>query len=95
MAAYLIVNVEVLDPVRYPEYIKAVPASLAQYGGKFIVRGGKAEALEGTYQPKRVVVIEFENAARARQWWSSPEYAEAKALRQSIARTDLLIVEGV
>jgi uncharacterized protein (DUF1330 family) len=95
MAAYLIVNVEVLDPVRYPEYIKAVPASLARYGGKFIVRGGKAEALEGTYQPKRVVVIEFETAERARQWWSSPEYAEAKALRQSIARTDLLIVEGV
>jgi uncharacterized protein (DUF1330 family) len=95
MAAYVVVNVEVLDPVRYPDYVKAVPATLAAYGGRFLVRGGKAETLEGTYQPRRFVIIEFESVERARAWWSSAEYAAPKALRQSIARTDLLIVEGV
>ena len=95
MAAYVVVNVEVLDPVRYQDYVKAVPATLAAYGGRFLVRGGKAESLEGTYQPRRFVIIEFESVERARAWWSSAEYAGPKALRQSIARTDLLIVEGV
>jgi uncharacterized protein (DUF1330 family) len=95
MAAYVVVNVEVLDPVRYQDYVKAVPATLAAYGGRFLVRGGKAETLEGTYQPRRFVIIEFESVERARAWWSSAEYAAPKALRQSIARTDLLIVEGV
>jgi uncharacterized protein (DUF1330 family) len=95
MAAYVVVNVEVLDPVHYQDYVKAVPATLAAYGGRFLVRGGKAETLEGTYQPRRFVIIEFESVERARAWWSSAEYAAPKALRQSIARTDLLIVEGV
>ena len=95
MAAYVVVNVEVLNPVRYQDYVKAVPATLAAFGGRFLVRGGKAESLEGTYQPRRFVIIEFESAERARAWWSSAEYAAPKALRQSIARTDLLIVEGV
>jgi uncharacterized protein (DUF1330 family) len=95
MAAYVVVNVEVLDPVRYQDYVKAVPATLAAFGGRFLVRGGKAESLEGTYQPRRFVIIEFESIERARAWWSSAEYAAPRALRQSIARTDLLIVEGV
>ena len=95
MAAYVVVNVEVLNPVRYQDYVKAVPATLAAFGGRFLVRGGKAESLEGTYQPRRFVIIEFESVERARAWWSSAEYAAPKALRQSIARTDLLIVEGV
>jgi uncharacterized protein (DUF1330 family) len=95
MAAYLIVNVDVRDPVRYQEYVKKVPATLAAYGGRFIVRGGQAERLEGDYQPKRLVVIEFDSAERARAWWSSEEYAAPKALRQSLAKTDLILVEGV
>ena len=95
MSAYVIVNVEVLDPARYPDYTKAVPATLAKYGGRFIVRGGKAERLEGNYEPRRVVVIEFGSVERARAWWSSEEYAAPKLLRQSIARTDMILVEGV
>ena len=62
MAAYLIVNVEVTDPIGYQEYVKTVPPTLAAYGGRYLVRGGRAESLEGSYVPKRVVVIEFENA---------------------------------
>lgn len=95
MAAYLIVNVEVLDPARYPEYTAQVPATLAPFGGRFIVRGGAAQRLEGTYEPKRLVVIEFDSAERARAWWASREYADARALRQSIAKTDMILVEGV
>ena len=95
MAAYLIVNVEVLNPARYPEYTAQVPATIAAYGGRFIVRGGTAERLEGDYDPKRMVVIEFPSAERARAWWSSPEYGPAKALRQALAKTDMILVEGV
>lgn len=95
MSAYIIVNVEVLKPEQYPEYVKSVPPTLAAYGGRFIVRGGRAERLEGTIEPKRVVVIEFENAERARAWWASGEYAGPKALRQATARTDMILVEGV
>lgn len=95
MAAYIIVNVDIRDTARYPEYVQAVPPTLAAYGGRFIVRGGRAERLEGTIEPKRVVVIEFESAERARAWWASTEYAAPKALRQATADTDMILVEGV
>jgi uncharacterized protein (DUF1330 family) len=95
MAAYLIVNVDVQDPVRYQDYVRAVPPTLTKFGGRFIVRGGKAERLEGTFEPQRVVVLEFANADAARAWWNSQEYAAAKALRQATAVTDLILVEGV
>lgn len=95
MAAYVIVNVDVQDPVRYRDYVAAVPQTLAPFGGRFLVRGGQAERLEGTYDPKRVVVLEFESAELARAWWHSAGYAAAKAIRQATARTDLILVEGV
>jgi uncharacterized protein (DUF1330 family) len=95
MSAYIFVNVEVLEPERYPQYTAQVPATLAAFGGRFIVRGGKAERLEGDYEPRRIVVIAFDTAEQARAWWNSTEYAGAKALRQSIAKTDMLLVEGV
>lgn len=95
MAAYIIVNVDVLDAGRYPEYTTQVPATLAAYGGRFIVRGGAAERLEGTIEPKRMVVIEFADVAAARAWWQSAEYAGPKALRQAIAKADIILVEGV
>lgn len=95
MAAYVIVNVDVQDPARYPDYVKAVPATLAPFGGRFLVRGGRAERIEGEIEPRRVVVIEFDSAERARAWWHSAEYAGPKALRQATARTDMILVEGV
>ena len=95
MAAYVIVDVDVRDQERYPEYRAMVPASLEKYGGRFIVRGGASETLEGDWQPKRLVVIEFDNADQAKRWWSSAEYREAKELRQSIADTKMVVVEGV
>lgn len=95
MAAYVIVNVEVHDAVRYEDYRKSVLATLAPYGGRFLVRGGKVEVLEGSWSPKRLVVVEFPSAEKAREWWHSAEYAAPKALRQANSYTDMVLVEGV
>ncbi len=95
MAAYVVTEIEVLDVERYETYKRMVPPSLAAYGGRFIVRGGAAETLEGSWSPKRLVILEFPSVAQAKAWWDSPEYAEAKALRQATARTQMIVVEGV
>lgn len=94
MAAYIILDIEVKDPAVYEEYKKMTPVSLGVYGGKFLVRGGKAEVLEGDWNPKRLVVLEFESAARAKEWLNSPEYREARQLRHRAARTNSVVVEG-
>ena len=95
MPAYIVVEVEVQDRDRYETYKQMVPPSLAAYGGRFLVRGGEVETLEGVWSPKRLVILEFPSAERARAWWASAEYAEAKALRQATARTQMILVEGV
>ncbi len=95
MAAYVIADVEVHDPAAYEEYKRLVPSSLEKYGGRFLVRGGKWEHLEGTWEPKRLVVLEFPSLEQARLWHGSEEYREAKELRQRVATSDLLLVEGV
>jgi uncharacterized protein (DUF1330 family) len=95
MPAYLIVNVEVSDTARYQEYVRQVKPTVEAYGGRYLVRGGRTEVLEGNWAPKRMVVIEFPDAARARAWWDSPEYASAKKIRQESAETDMIIAEGM
>lgn len=95
MAAYVIANVTVKDPVRYEDYRKLVPESVRKYGGRFIVRGGTIEALEGDWRPARLVILEFPSAEQARAWWNSPEYSEARSIRQATSQGTLLILEGV
>jgi uncharacterized protein (DUF1330 family) len=95
MSAYVVVQVNVKDPVRYADYKAMVPASLEKYGGRFVVRGGQVHSMEGTWAPARFVLVEFPSVERAKAWWASPEYAEAKALRQATADSELIIVEGV
>jgi uncharacterized protein (DUF1330 family) len=95
MSAYVVVDIEVLDREKYERYKQLSTAALTAHGGRFIVRGGNVEILEGTWSPKRLVIIEFPSVERARAWWDSPEYAEGKALRQATARSQLIIVEGV
>jgi len=95
MAAYVIVQIDVHDPVRYERHKQLSGPSLVPFGGRFLVRGGGSEVLEGSWLPRRLVVLEFPDAAAARRWWASPEYAEAKALRQSSAHSEMLLVEGV
>lgn len=95
MSAYIIVDVNITDPVRYDDYKKLTPGSLLPYDGKFIVRGGTTETLEGDWQPGRIVVLEFPSMAKAKAWWSSDGYAPAKALRQATSITRMIMVEGV
>ena len=94
MAGYIVVQVEVQDQATYDEYRKLVPATIEKYGGRLKVRGGKTETLEGTWSPKRFIVIEFDSVEQAKKWWNSPEYAPAKAMRQRSANTDMIVVEG-
>ena len=95
MPAYVVVEIEVLDAGRYEDYKRMVPPSLAAYGGRFVVRGGATETLEGDWAPKRLVILEFPSVERAKAWWGSQEYAEANVLRQATARTEMIVVEGV
>ena len=96
MAAYVIVDVEVLEPEAYTEYTRAVPASLEPFGGRFIVRGGAHETLEGDWNPQRVVVLEFPSVEQAKAWHASPAYQAILPIRQRHARTNFLtVVEGV
>lgn len=93
MPAYIIVDVAINDPVEYEAYKKLTPASLIPYDGKFIVRGGPTETLEGEWQPGRFVVLEFPSTEKAKAWWSSPGYAPAKAIRQRTASTQMILVK--
>ena len=95
MAAYVIVDVKINNAEMYEEYKKLTPASIAAYQGKFIVRGGATETLEGDWKPGRFVMLEFPNADQARDWWNSTEYAKAKSIRQSAAATNMILAEGV
>ena len=95
MTAYVIVDIHITDPVRYEEYKQLAAPTVTAHGGKYIVRGGETERLEGERQPGRVVVLEFPNLERARAWWGSASYAPAKALREASARTEMVLVDGV
>ncbi|MGE5804691.1 MAG: DUF1330 domain-containing protein [Ignavibacteria bacterium] len=95
MPAYIIVEVKIRNQKEYEEYKKLVPATLKQYGGKFIVRGGKTETLEGNWSPERIVVIEFDNMEKAKTWWGSEEYSKAKKIRYQNAESKMILVEGM
>src|SRR5215472_7894205 len=95
MPAYIIVEIEILDPVGYEEYKELAGASVAKYGGKYIIRGGKTEVLEGGWQPKRIVVLEFESAKRAKEWLNCEEYREPRKMRHRTARANMILVEGM
>ncbi len=95
MTAYIILDIEVNDPVRYAEYKDLAAPTVAKYGGKYIVRGGRAENLEGDWSPSRIVVLEFESVEQAKKWRDSPEYRPALELRHQTAVTRSIIVEGV
>ena len=83
MAAYVIVDIDVKDPEGYARYRDLAPGAVEQYGGKYLARGGKTELLEGEWQPKRLVILQFDSAERAKQWLHSEEYREAKLVVES------------
>ena len=94
MPAYLIVDLEVTDPAGFEEYRQLVPGTIQKYGGHYLVRGGTVETLEGDWQPKRVVVLEFPSLEQAKRWYNSEDYRDPKALRFKTAKTKLILVEG-
>jgi len=94
MAAYVIADITVKDPETYAEYRKQVPATVTKHGGRFLVRGGAHDALEGDWRPGRVVVIEFPDMAAARAWYASQEYGPLIKLRQSASTGSILLVDG-
>lgn len=94
MKGYLLANIEVTDPQGYDEYRKIVGESIAAFGGRFIVRGGRTEVLEGDWVPKRLVIVEFPSMERLKAWYDSPAYAPALALRKRASISSLVMVEG-
>jgi uncharacterized protein (DUF1330 family) len=94
MSAYIIVEIEITDPVGYEEYKKQAAATVHKHGGKYIVRGGETEVLEGDWKPKRIVVLQFESMKRAKEWLNCEEYRELRKMRHRTAKTNMIVVEG-
>jgi uncharacterized protein (DUF1330 family) len=95
LAAYVIVQIDIHDAKTYERYKELAPPSITAYGGRYLARGGRTDALEGEWTPSRLVILEFPTMERARAWWASPEYAEAKALRQASASAQMVAIEGL
>ena len=93
-AAYIVGDIEVTDPDKYSIYAAGVPDTVALYGGRYLVRGVSGEVLEGSWAPKRLVVLEFESMERAKAWYDSPEYADLKKIRQSASNGRLIFADG-
>jgi uncharacterized protein (DUF1330 family) len=95
MSAYIIADVEVIDSAAYEEYRQKVPAIIAAYGGRYLARGGATQALEGSWLPKRCVILEFPSMARLKAFYTSPEYQPLPAIRQCTTKSNLIATEGL
>ena len=95
MPAYVIIETDITDAAQYEQYKRASPAAIQAGGGRFLARGGELAVLEGDWQPSRLVVLEFDDLAAARQWYQSEVYQQAKNLRDGAARLRMVAVQGV
>ncbi len=95
MAVYVIADIEILDPPLFEEYRQKAPATIAAHGGRYVARGGSTEVLEGSWSPRRCVILEFPDMERFRSWWDSPEYAVLRALRQRAATGNFVVTQGL
>ncbi|WP_407175226.1 DUF1330 domain-containing protein [Bradyrhizobium sp. STM 3562] len=95
MTAYVISEVEVRDAKAIERYRTLAAQSIAQYGGRYLARGGAAEAVEGAPPPKALVIVEFPSMQRAREWYASKEYAEALKVRRTALERRLIFAEGL
>ncbi|MDQ6817128.1 MAG: DUF1330 domain-containing protein [Actinomycetota bacterium] len=95
MPAYIIVETQIHDAQQYERYKQASPGAVAAGGGRFLVRGGELSVLEGDWHPSRLVMLEFENLDAAKRFYASPEYQEAKRLRNGAAHLNMVAVEGI
>ncbi len=95
MSAYVIADIIVNDKEQYQDYKKLAPPAIAAFGGKYLARGGKSEKLEGNWEPDRVVILEFANIEKAKEWLDSKEYQKARALRHKTASSNIIVVEAL
>ena len=95
MSVYVIADLEVIDAAGFDEYRRGVPATIAAHGGRYLARGGATRVLEGTWSPKRCVVLEFPTMQQFDTWWNCPEYQPLRALRERTTRSHLIVTEGV
>ena len=95
MAAYLVVDIEVTNPAQFEEYKKLAPAAIARYGGRYLIRGGAYEAIEGNWKPQRITVVEFESMEKAKAFYTSPECQAAIKTREGAANMKMLLVQGI
>jgi len=95
MPAYFVVELETTNAAGMEPYRAAVPATIAQYGGRFLVSGGTTELIEGSPEPKRIVILEFPDAAAVKRWYNSPEYQKILPGRLANSTSRAFIVEGV
>ena len=94
MPAYLIADISVRDAQRYADYVANVPALVAKHGGRYRVRGGAVDVLEGSWSPGRLVILEFPDRAAARAFYDDPQYAPYKTLRQTVTTSAVALVDG-
>jgi Uncharacterized conserved protein len=94
MPAFVVADITIHDPVTYERYKQLAPPSIAKYGGRYAVRGGTVQAFEGDWNPERLVILEFPTADAGHKWWNSPEYTEARKIRQSCSSGRLVLVDG-
>jgi uncharacterized protein (DUF1330 family) len=95
MPAYVVIETDISDPEQYERYKAASPEAVASGGGRFVVRGGELAVLEGDWNPSRLVVLEFPDLDAVKRWYDSPEYVEARKLREGAAALNMVAVEGV
>jgi uncharacterized protein (DUF1330 family) len=94
MTAYVVVEITIKDPVVFEDYKKLSPATIQQYGGRYLARGGATEILEGKWNPSRLVILEFPSMEQARIWYNSPEYTHAKSFRLRSADGNMVLTEA-
>jgi uncharacterized protein (DUF1330 family) len=94
MAAYMLVDCSVIDLAKYEEYKRVAQAAIAQHGGRYLARGGETVVLEGSWQPNRVVIVEFPDLQRAQAFYDSPEYRAARQARAGAAKMNMVAVAG-
>ena len=95
MAAYLVVDIEVTNPAQFEEYKKLAPPAIAKYGGRYVIRGGAYEVIEGNWKPQRLTIVEFDSIEKAKAFYASPEYAAAIKARAGAANFKALLVQGI
>jgi uncharacterized protein (DUF1330 family) len=94
MYAYVLLEIEVVDREAYTEYLKLAPATVKQYGGRYLIRGGAVTPVEGDWNPARLVLLEFPTVEQAKRWLNSAEYQKIAPIRQRATKSRAVIVEG-